>query len=65
MTPEDYDIITADLSDLAKSACVANQYLAHLACKTNDTPKKRDFIDYMKAACRHLDKARRILEQVD
>ena len=65
-TLKDYDIviITSDLSELAMNACVATQYVAHLACKkTGATRKKLDFIDYMKAVGRHLDKARRILEQ--
>jgi hypothetical protein len=65
MTSNDYDLITADLSDLAMHACVANQYVAHLACKNNATRKTLEFIDYMKAACRHLDKARRNLEQYE
>ena len=65
MTSSDYDLITAELSDLAMHACIVNQYLAHLMCKKNPTRNKLDFIDYMKAACRHLDKAQQILEQYD
>jgi hypothetical protein len=65
ITSNEYELITEELSNLAMHACVVNQYIAHLACKKNASPKTLDFIDYMKVACRHLDKARRILEQYD
>jgi hypothetical protein len=58
MTSNDSELITAELSDLAMHACVVNQYVAHLASKKNATRKTLHFIDYMKAICRHLDKAR-------
>ena len=65
MTPCDYDRITAELTELATHACDAIQHVAHLACKKDATRKNLDFLDYMKAIGRHLDKARRILEQDD
>lgn len=63
-TRNDYEILISDLSDLAMNACVAAQYVAHLACKEDAERKTVNFIDYMKATIRHLDKARQTLDQI-
>jgi hypothetical protein len=64
LTPNDYKRIATDLCYLAERCLFLNLYVAHLAHTIINTRENLEFIDYIKAAGRHLSKAEDLIAVV-
>jgi hypothetical protein len=64
MTPLDYKSLTTDLCYLANRCLLLNIYIAHRANAIINTRENLEFIDYVKAAGRHLSKAEELISIV-